>query len=144
MLQLLNYASGGGAQSNYVYIETEPFRLSDNGVTIYYLMALTNTMENETSYVLISKETLNERYTKFDINLSSFPVPALGAIDLGRAEGFFSWILYEQTSNSNLDPTDSSVVGTLNTGSAYLRNPVSEVSFTEYSTTDTNTVYVNE
>lgn len=144
MLQLLNYASGGGAQSNYVYIETEPFRVSDNDVTLWYLMALTNTMENETSYVITPKEALNERYTKFDINLSSVPIPTLGAIDLGRAEGFFSWILYEQTSSTNLDPSDASVKSTLNTGSAYLRNPVPEVSFTEYSTTDTNTVYVNE
>jgi hypothetical protein len=59
-------------------------------------------------------------------------------------EGFFKYIIYEQTSSSNLDPDDSSVVGELDRGVAFVSAStfMQESTYTSYNPSDTNTVYV--
>jgi hypothetical protein len=144
MFVLTNYPSGGGTAENEFYIETEPFRTIDPVSGRYFLLKLTSVMTNSTYYVLPGynngASTNNDRFSKLDITLTNSPL-GTSAVDLKRTEGFFEWTLYEQTSSSNLDPTDSSVKGTLNSGMCFLKNPTSEVSFTEYDTTISNTVY---
>jgi hypothetical protein len=135
MLQLTRGAT------NNIYLNLADVRTNSTGY--FYLFALTNEMTQSTAYVISIKVSTNDRYDKLQIIENNTEDKPNGTVKL-FPEGFFKYIVYEQTSSSNLDPTDSSVVGELDRGVAYVSsNPfMKESTFTEYSTTDTNTIYV--
>jgi len=128
-------------QTNNLYLNLSDVRTNSTGY--YYLFALTNEMTQSTTYVIAVKVSTNDRYDKLQITENNTEDKPNGTVKL-FPEGFFKYIVYEQTSSSNLDPTDSSVVGELDRGVAYVSsNPfMKESTFTEYTTTDTNTIYV--
>ena len=146
MIQLLNFSTSTATQSNTFYLNTQSLRVSDESTTIYYLASLENIMKNTTSFVIASKGTINARYSALGIALSSVAntvsLQRGGQVNVGNVEGFYNFNLYEQTSATNLDPTDSSVKATLYQGLAYIKSGDAEVSYSSYSTTDTNTVYI--
>ena len=100
-------------------------------------------MTQSTTYVIAVKVSTNDRYDKLRITENNTEDKPNGTVKL-FPEGFFKYIVYEQTSSSNLDPTNAAVVGELDRGVAYVSsNPfMKESTFTEYTTTDTNTIYV--
>ena len=110
MIQLLNYSTSTATQSNTFYLNTESLRVSDESTTIYYLASLENIMKNTTSYVIASKGTINARYSALGIALSSVAntvsLQRGGQVNVGNVEGFYNFNLYEQTSATNLDPSD--------------------------------------
>ena len=131
--------------TNDIYLNLADVRTNSTGY--FYLFALTNEMTQSTAYVISIKVSTNDRYDKLQIIENNTEVyNEFNGFDTVKLfpEGFFKYIVYEQTSSSNLDPTDSSVVGELDRGVAYVSsNPfMKESTFTEYSTTDTNTIYV--
>ena len=128
-------------QTNNLYVQLADVRTNSTGY--YYLFSLTNEMKQAPKYVIAIKVSTNDRYDKLQIIENDTEDKPNGKIKL-FPEGFFKYIIYEQTSASNLDPTDSSVVGELDRGVAYVSsNPfMKESTYTEYTTTDTNTIYV--
>jgi tRNA G10 N-methylase Trm11 len=148
MMQLSNFPNGGGNTTNYLYVETEDKRISSESTTVYYLAELTSEMTNISLTVILTKGTINERYSKLGLVLSNTTntdsLKRGAQLNIGNVEGFYDVIIYEQTSSTNLSTTDGSVKGVVHKGIAYLTNAVSEVSFTEYDTTIQNTVYVSE
>tara|TARA_R100001015_G_C4635284_1_gene204440 strand:- start:10768 stop:11178 length:411 start_codon:yes stop_codon:yes gene_type:complete len=128
-------------QANDIYLNLADVRTNSTGY--FYLFGLTNEMTQSTTYVIAVKVSTNDRYDKLRITENNTEDKPNGTVKL-FPEGFFKYIVYEQTSSSNLDPTDSSVVGELDRGVAYVSsNPfMKESTFTEYTTTDTNTIYV--
>ena len=148
MFQLLNHPDPTGNQLNTIYLNTQSYRISDADTTIFHLAAFQSILTNETYYVVPASSSgqRNSRYSEMEITLSSIPngtgLQYNGQLNIGDVEGFFNVTIYEQTTQSNIDPDNAAVKGIVFQGLAYMRNASSEVSFTEYSTTDTNTVYV--
>ena len=135
MLQLKRGAT------NDIYLNLADVRTNSTGY--FYLFGLTNEMTQSTTYVIAVKVSTNDRYDKLRITENNTEDKPNGTVKL-FPEGFFKYIVYEQTSSSNLDPTNAAVVGELDRGVAYVSsNPfMKESTFTEYTTTDTNTIYV--
>ena len=127
--------------TNDIYLNLADVRTNSTGY--FYLFGLTNEMTQSTTYVIAVKVSTNDRYDKLRITENNTEDKPNGTVKL-FPEGFFKYIVYEQTSSSNLDPTNAAVVGELDRGVAYVSsNPfMKESTFTEYTTTDTNTIYV--
>lgn len=128
-------------QVNNFYVSLQEKRVSATTTTIYYLCEFTNIITNTAVYVIATTVSSNSRYDKLRITESNTPDAANGTQTL-KPVGFFNYTIYEQTSASNLDPTDASVKGTAETGLAYVTSTTAESTYKEYTTTNTNTVYV--
>ena len=135
MLQLKRGAT------NDIYLNLADVRTNSTGY--YYLFALTNEMTQATTHVIAVKVSTNDRYDKLRITESNSEDKPNGTVKL-FPEGFFNYIVYEQTSSTNLDPTNVAVVGELDRGVAFVSAStfMQESTYTEYTTTDTNTIYV--
>ena len=110
---------------------------------LYLNLADVRTNSSGYFYLFAVKASTNARYDKLRITENNTEDKPNGTVKL-FPEGFFKYIIYEQTSSSNLDPTDSSVVGELDRGVAFVSAStfMQESTYTEYDTTDTNTIYV--
>ena len=128
-------------QVNDLYLNLADVRTNSSGY--FYLFAMTNEMTQSTTHVIAVKVSTNDRYDKLRITENNTEDKPNGTVKL-FPEGFFKYIIYEQTSSSNLDPSDSSVVGELDRGVAFVSAStfMQESTYTEYDTTDTNTIYV--
>jgi len=79
-----------------------------------YLVVLRNDSSEET-YAFIANVTYdNERYSQFRIS-TALDNPTAGNILLTES-GLYTYTIYGQNSDSNLDPDDASVVGTCELG----------------------------
>ena len=91
-------------QTNNLYLNLSDVRTNSAGY--YYLFGLTNEMTQSTTYVIAVKVSTNDRYDKLQITESDSEDKPNGTVKL-FPEGFFKYIVYEQTSASNLDPISS-------------------------------------
>ena len=81
----------------------------------YYLMVLENVSTSETFALILNFDIDNERYTHADMPTNNDD-PVNGEILLTES-GLYTYKIYGQTSDANLDPTDASVVGLCEMGS---------------------------
>jgi hypothetical protein len=76
----------------------------------YYLFEFKNDQENESIYFLAEDVSDQiERYNKFSITETDTPDYSAGEVDL-ELTGFWSYIIREQASSTNLDPDLSGVI----------------------------------
>ena len=78
-------------------------------------MVLKNQATDEEFALILNFSVDNERYTKADLPTSTND-PVNGETLLTES-GLYTYTIYGQTSNENLDPTDASVVGVCEIGS---------------------------
>ena len=92
----------------------------------HYLIRLEKVEEDKNYYVIPVVDIDNERYTKFTVSTDSDD-GANGSILVPTTDtGRFIYYIYGQNSDTNLDPTDATVVGLLEQG---FLNVTSEAEF---------------
>lgn len=132
-------------------------QLQKNTLNTFYL-TLVEKMQTASNSVLIQLESQATKKTveflprsrSHDARKDSLTVregsvnnPVAGDILLNTPqfpEGWYSYTVWEQTSATNLDPTDASVIGVIEVGLAYLRDSsvaFGESTYTSYNNTDT-------
>ena len=117
-------------------------------VTWSYLFNFTNDMSKE-SYTTIVVIT-NDVVTYNDANdiIIKLRDKQTGAIDSNNGEikltpkGYWSYEVYEQNSLTNLDITDNSVIGKVESGKAFIYDGTDEVNYTQHKDTTNTTNYI--
>jgi len=123
-------------QSNTVYLSL--FENSTDAINNYYLLVLTNLQTRKSKAKVVTKGAVNERVVELSFNLNTGSEPKFTTQDVS----FYKYDVYEQTSSSNIDITDSSVLGLRETGKAWVGG-TSEVSYIKQAEADkTNDVYL--
>ncbi len=84
----------------------------------HYLMVITSQATSEVVACILSVEVDNERYTKIGIATDD-DAPEDGGVLLTES-GLYTYEVYGQNSESNIDPTDASVVGLCEIGTIKL------------------------
>ena len=124
------------SQSNTVYLSL--YENSTNAISNYYLVVMTNLQTRESEEKVVTKVSVNERAVKLSFNVDTGSEPKFTMQDVS----FYRYDVYEQTSSSNTDITDSSVLGLRETGKAWVSG-TSEVSYIKQAEADkTNDVYL--
>jgi hypothetical protein len=132
-------------------------QLQKNTLNTFYL-TLVEKMQTASNSVLIQLESQATKKTveflprsrSHDARKDSLTVregsvnnPVVGDILLNTPqfpEGWYSYTVWEQTSGTNLDPTDASVIGVIEVGLAYVRDSsvaFGESTYESYNNTDT-------
>lgn len=98
---------------------------------------------------VVQSITSDARKDALQIQLITGNSPAINILGMNPSQmpaGWYDVEIREQTSATNTDPEDDSVVQVLEYGLAYytVNEPFGEVDFTEHSTTDTRYVYVQD
>ena len=101
------------SNSNIVYVTPFESRKFLAAFT-HYLMVLKNQATDEEFALILNFSVDNERYTKADLPTSTDD-PINGEILLTES-GLYTYTIYGQNDNENLDPTDASVVGVCEIG----------------------------
>jgi hypothetical protein len=97
--------------NQYAWLSLDEGRQYFNVAFTNYLLILTYEMTGEQLAQVVTVITENERVTKIRLT-------TVGLTDAGK----YKYDVYGQNSNSNLDPTDASVVGLVERGSMILSN----------------------
>lgn len=137
--------SSGANIDNFIYL-----RLTDVGSATNSIRPLISIKSQQTekelnfmaSLVTITNEN---RYTEMKYTIGTNDVPLLGLIKLGNTDypfGFYDVTIYQNSSNSNLDPTG--LTTTLYTGLLNLRSLVDTTQYKQYTIndSDTDSVYI--
>lgn len=125
---------------NVVYLSLEEKMTNTRN---YFLLALVNDMtKEEYTSVLRFTETTTEGLSRVSIKLisSGNPIATAGEFKLVN-NGYYSYKVYEQTSYTNLDTTDASVIKLLEEGKANIKG-TAEVEYTEHTDTTNTTNYL--
>jgi hypothetical protein len=80
----------------------------------YYLLEIKHETSLKTKYCILNVLEENDRYTK--VSIGTDVDDALNSAILIEDIGRWSYIVYGQDNNTNLDPTDSSVIGIVEKG----------------------------
>jgi len=122
---------------NTVYLSLE--ENSTNATDNYYLMVFTNLQTRESQAKVMTKITVNERVVTL-----AFWVNAIVAHPhfIMQENSFFKYDVYEQTSSTNTDITDDSVLGLRETGKAWVNGTSEVVYVKEPEANNTNSVYL--
>ena len=137
--------SSGAEIDNFIYL-----RLTDVGSATNSIRPLISIKSQQTekelnfmaSLVTITNEN---RYTEMKYTIGTNDIPLLGLIKLGNTDypfGFYDVTIYQNSSNSNLDPTG--LTTTLYTGLLNLRSLVDTTQYKQYTIndSDTDSVYI--
>jgi len=123
-------------QSNTIFLSL--FQNSTDAKNNYYLLVLTNLQTKENEAKVVTKWAVNERVVELSFNLNTGSEPKFTTQDVS----FYKYDVYEQTSSSNTDIEDASVLGLRETGKAWVSG-TSEVSYIKQAEADkTNDVYL--
>lgn len=125
---------------NVVYLSLEEKMTNTSN---YFLLSLVNDMTKEKyTGVLRNREATTEGLSRVSIKLisSGNPTGTNGEFKLVN-NGYYSYKVYEQTSTTNLDTTDASVVKLLEEGKANIKG-ANEVEYTEHTDTTNTTNYI--
>ena len=124
------------AQTNT--IEVSLFENSIDPFNNYYLIDFTN-LQTRKSYVGVGvKGNVNERCISLRFSVNGLNTPNFKL----QENSFFKYDIYEQTSSSNTDITDSSVLGLRETGKAWVNGTSEVVYVKEPEANNTNSVYL--
>tara|TARA_Y100000592_G_scaffold10428_1_gene14733 strand:+ start:1536 stop:1961 length:426 start_codon:yes stop_codon:yes gene_type:complete len=116
----------------------------------YTLIRLTCQATSKAILLLPRSRAHDARKDTLTIREGSADAPAVGDIMLNTPqfpEGFYDYTIWEQTSASNLDPADSSVIGIIEEGMSYIRDTSTayqESTYTAYNPTQTDYVYAKD
>jgi hypothetical protein len=97
--------------NQYAWLSLDEGRAYFNVAFTNYLLVLTYEMTGEQLAQVVEVITENERVTKIRLT-------TVGLVDAGK----YKYDMYGQNSNSNLDPTNASVVGLVERGSMILQD----------------------
>ncbi len=123
-------------QSNTVYLSL--FENSTDAINNYYLFVLTNLQTRKSKAKVVTKGAVNERVVELSFNLNTGSEPKFTTQDVS----FYKYDVYEQTSSTNTNIEDASVLGLRETGKAWVGG-TSEVSYIKQAEADkTNDVYL--
>ena len=99
--------------SQTIYVS--PFQARKFLPTItYYLLELEDIQSGEKFYVIPTVSVDNDRYSTFTFNTNA-DAGATGSV-LIKGSGQYIFTIYGQSNNTNLDPTDASVLGSMQVG----------------------------
>ncbi len=139
-----NFVSGNNLD-NYIYL-----RLTDKGSATNVLRPLVSIKSQQTEKILnfipgVVVVTNEERYTQMSYTIGLLDFPVIGLIIVGNTDypfGFYDVTIYQNSSNSNLDPSGLSTI--LYTGLLNLKPLVDTTQYKQYTTnvTDTDSVYI--
>ena len=136
-------------------------QLQKNTLNTFYL-TLVEKMQTASNSVLIQLESQATKKTveflprsrshdarkdTIEVREGSVNNPVAGDILLNTPqfpEGWYAYTVWEQTSATNLDPDDSSVLGVIEVGLAYLRDSsvaFGESTYESYNNTDTGYIF---
>lgn len=114
------------------------YDISTNPNSNYYLLIFTNLQTRRNEGKVVTKEAINNRYVKLTFNVNTGVEPKFTM----QETSFFKYDIYEQTSSTNTDIDDVSVLGLRETGKAYVGG-TSEVSYIKQpEANNTNKVYL--
>ena len=97
--------------NQYAWLSLDEGRAYFNVAFTNYLLVMTYEMTGEQLAQVVEVITENERVTKIRLT-------TVGLVDAGK----YKYDVYGQNSNSNLDPTNASVVGLVERGSMILQD----------------------
>ena len=122
--------------TNVVYLSL--MENSVNAIDNYYLMEFTNLQTRESETKVLFKLTVNYRAVEFWVIVNQ-----TGNLSFTMQEmSFYKYNVYEQTSATNIDVNDASVLGLRETGKAWVGG-TSEVTYIKQEEADkTNDVYL--
>ena len=132
-------------QSNTLYFTLLDNKKVPSDLAYYHFFKFVNDMSKEEVFVMsdrLSEHTSTARYTK--------AVFTEGTDVTLTLEGFWSYTIYEVTTNTLTDDSELTADEIVEQGKVFVKdNNVTEVSYTQYTptdntnTTNTNTVYLN-
>jgi hypothetical protein len=123
-------------QSNTIFLSL--FENSTDAKNNYYLLVLTNLQTRENEAKVVTKWAVNERVVELSFNLNTGSEPKFTTQDVS----FYKYGVYEQTSSTNTNIEDASVLGLRETGKAWVGG-TSEVSYIKQAEANrTNDVYL--
>lgn len=107
----------------------------------HFLLNVTNLQTNVSRAVVLTKEYANDRNTKFNFTFYAEDNEAKDRV-VYQETSFFKYEIYEQTSSSNIDITDSSIVAKRETGKFWVGGE-SQVTYVKQAEANpTNSVYL--
>ena len=107
----------------------------------YFLLNVTNLQTNVSRAVVLTKDYANDRNTKFSFTFYAEDNEAQDRV-VYQETSFFKYEIYEQTSSSNIDVTDSSIVAKRETGKFWVGGD-SQVTYVKQAEANpTNSVYL--
>lgn len=107
----------------------------------YFLLNVTNLQTNVSRSVVLTKDYANDRNTKFSFTFYAEDNEAEDRV-VYQETSFFKYEIYEQTSSSNIDITDSSIVAKRETGKFWVGGE-SQVTYVKQAEANpTNSVYL--
>ena len=137
--------SSGAEIDNFIYL-----RLTDVGSATNSIRPLISIKSQQTEKILnfmasVVTTTNENRYTEMKYTIGTTDLPLLGLLILGNTDypfGFYDVTIYQNSSNSNLDP--SGLTTTLYTGLLNLRSLVDTTQYKQYTIndSDTDSVYI--
>ena len=107
----------------------------------YFLLNVTNLQTNVSRAVVLTKDYANDRNTKFSFTFYAEDNEAKDRV-VYQETSFFKYEIYEQTSSTNIDITDSSIVAKRETGKFWVGGE-SQVTYVKQAEANpTNSVYL--
>lgn len=107
----------------------------------YFLLNVTNLQTNVSRSVVLTKDYANDRNTKFSFTFYAEDNEAQDRV-VYQETSFFKYEIYEQTSSTNIDITDSSIVAKRETGKFWVGGE-SQVTYVKQAEANpTNSVYL--
>ena len=107
----------------------------------YFLLNVTNLQPNVSRAVVLTKDYANDRNTKFSFTFYAEDNVAKDRV-VYQETSFFKYEIYEQTSSTNIDITDSSIVAKRETGKFWVGGD-SQVTYVKQAEANpTNSVYL--
>lgn len=97
-----------------LYLTLKEGELLLSNTYTHYLLELTNEQTLEKLYAIPTQIAQNDRYTTIQIGTNANTPTAASLLINYPAR--FSYVVYGQNSSTNLDPTDSAVVGVIEKG----------------------------
>ena len=122
-------------QNNTVYLSL--WENSTAPLDNYYLLVLTSLQKRTSEAKVVTKGVANERAIPLTFNINTGAEPKFTTNDVS----FYKYEVYEQTSSTNTDIEDASVLGKREEGKAWV-DGVSEVTYIlEPENEKTNSIY---
>ena len=107
----------------------------------HFLLNVTNLQTNVSRAVVLTKVYANDRNTKFNFTFYAEDNEAQDRV-VYQETSFFKYEIYEQTSSTNIDITDSSIVAKRETGKFWVGGE-SQVTYVKQAEANpTNSVYL--
>ena len=107
----------------------------------YFLLNVTNLQTNVSRAVVLTKDYANDRNTKFSFTFYAEDNEAEDRV-VYQETSFFKYEIYEQTSSTNIDITDSSIVAKRETGKFWVGGESHVTYVKQAEANPTNSVYL--